>query len=59
MTLFLEIMFSFVLIAGLCYFVFDVKFIKVIALISIPIMLIATGFFMGIGIHLTNLAFGW
>jgi len=61
MTLFLEIMVVIVLIAGLLYFVFDIKdiVIKIIILILIAGTLSIAGFFIGIGIHLTNLVFRW
>lgn len=61
MTLFLEILSIVVIIAGLLYFVFDIKdiAIKIMILILVAGALSATGFFIGIGIHLTNLVFGW
>ena len=59
MNLFLEIIVVSMLIGGLCYFIFDIDFKKVICISIFPIMLIALGFIMGIGIHLTNVVFGW
>lgn len=60
-TLVLEILVMVVLGSALLYFVFDVKDILVKLLVSIIciIGLIVFGFFLGIGVHLTNLAFGW
>jgi len=59
MELFLELIVSSFLIAGLCYFIFDIDFKKIIVIFFTPMMLIAFGFIMGIGIHLCNFVFGW
>ena len=61
MTLFLEIALIIVITAGLLYFVFDIKdiAIDIMILILVAGALSIAGFFIGIGIHLTNLVFGW
>jgi hypothetical protein len=61
MTLLLEIIIILVIITGLLYFFFDIKdiVIKIMALIVVAGLLSAAGFFIGIGIQLTNLVFGW
>jgi len=59
MNLFLEIIVISMLIGGMCYLFLDIDIIKIIGIAMFPIMLIALGFVMGIGIHLTNVVFGW
>ena len=61
MALFFEIVLVSVLVIGLLYFVFDIKDIttKIAAIIHYVVIWVVTGFFIGIGVHLTNLAFGW
>ena len=61
MILFFEILLLLALAIGLLYFIFDFKEVvaTVIALIYRAVILVIAGFFIGIGIHLTNLMFGW
>ncbi len=59
--MFFEIGIILTLVIALLYFIFDIKsvIIKVVQLICSVTILIMAGFFIGIGIHLTNLIFGW
>lgn len=55
----LEISVGLILVVGLCWFMFDIDFKKILVVILFILSLIASGIFIGIGIHATNLIFGW
>ena len=61
MELLLEILFIGTLISGLLYFIFDIQkiLLYIAAFICWCAAYILAGFFIGIGIHWTNLTFGW
>jgi len=58
---FWELLICLVLLIGVLYFMFDVKDItwKLAGWAAGIGVLIGWGFFMGIGMHLCNMAFGW
>lgn len=61
MTLFFEVVLIFMLLAGLLYFVFDVEeiIIKAAGYVLFAVVLVISGFFIGIGVHWANVVFGW
>lgn len=61
MKLFFEWLLIIILFGGLGYFVFgSMKIFKDFGMLILNLMvLIACGFFIGIGVHLANITFGW
>jgi len=61
MEILLEILFIGTLVSGILYFIFDVRdiFWKLAGLLATLAWLIVAGFFIGIGIHWSNITFGW
>ncbi len=61
LELFAEMFVILLLVGGMLYLVLDAKAVItwLVASVCSVILLVVAGFFMGIGIHYTNLFFGW
>jgi hypothetical protein len=61
MELLFEWLLIITLVGGLSYFIFDsMRIFKDFGLLILNlIILIGCGFFIGIGVHLANITFGW